>query len=402
MEAARILIVEDNTTVAEDCRECLETYGYTVTSIVVSGEDSIRAAEADRPDAVLMDIKLGGQMDGVEAAKKIRDRFNIPVLFLSAYSDDGLLERAKQAGSYGYLIKPFEGRELAAMLEMTLQRASEEKERRIMAERLQASEQKLKKYSERLEALVQERTRALEAAQASLLVKERLAVLGHFAGSISHELRNPLAVIEGSVFYLNMKFTDLGDTANRHLGRISNNVKKAVDIIESLVNLSRMERPKTQKHNLVDVVSASLRGGDIPETVDVNLQAPETNLFVEVDDQQIRMALNNIIQNAVQAMEDGGKLTITIEPASTSQEGMLELSISDTGPGIAPEKLDQVFEPLFSTKTHGIGFGLSITKSIIQNHGGSIRAANAPDGGAVFILSLPQAAEPSSSTTRSF
>ncbi len=402
MEAARIMIVEDNTTVAEDCRECLETYGYTVTSIVVSGEDSIRAAEADRPDAVLMDIKLGGQMDGVEAAKKIRDRLNIPVLFLSAYSDDGLLERAKQAGSYGYLIKPFEGRELAAMLEMTLQRASEEKERRIMAERLQASEQKLKKYSERLEELVQERTRALEAAQASLLVKERLAVLGHFAGSISHELRNPLAAIEGSVFYLNMKFTDLGDTANRHLSRISNNVKKAVDIIESMLNLSRMERPKTQKHKLVDMVSASLRGGDIPETVDVNLQVPETNLFVEVDDQQIRMALNNIIQNALQAMDYAGKLTLTIEPASTSQEGMLELAIADTGPGIAPETLDQVFEPLFSTKTHGIGFGLSITKSIIQNHGGSIRAANAPDGGAVFILSLPQAAEPSSSTTRSF
>lgn len=391
MQAARIMIVEDNTTVAEDCRECLENIGYTVTSVVGSGEEAVRRAETDRPDAVLMDIKLRGEMDGVEAAMEIRARLDIPVLFLTAYSDDNLLQRAKQAGSYGYLIKPFEGRELEAMLEMTLQRASEEKERRIMAERLQASEKKLKQYSERLEALVQERTRALEEAQAALLVKERLAVLGHFAGSISHELRNPLGAIGGSVFYLNTKLADSDENTLIHLGRINNNVNKATDIIESMANLCRMQRPKTQKHNLVDVVSASLRGGDIPDTVEVRLQVPETDLFVDVDDQQIRMALNNIIQNAVQAMEYAGKLAITMQKASDGRQDMLELAIADTGPGIAPEKLDQVFEPLYSTKTHGIGFGLSITQKIIENHGGAIRAENAPDGGAVFIIVLPQA-----------
>lgn len=142
-------------------------------------------------------------MDGFEAAERIHAEFDIPVLFLSAYSDPNLLSRAKQAGAFGYLVKPFDQRELNAMLEMTLYKARIEKENRRMAEKLRESEAKLQQYSQNLEALVAECTRALEKAQAELLVKERLAVLGHFAGSISHELRNPLAVIDGGVYYLN-------------------------------------------------------------------------------------------------------------------------------------------------------------------------------------------------------
>ncbi len=142
-------------------------------------------------------------MDGFEAAERIHAEFDIPVLFLSAYSDPKLLSRAKQAGAFGYLVKPFDQWELNAMLEMTLYKARIEKENRRMAEKLRESEAKLQQYSQNLEALVAECTRALEKAQAELLVKERLAVLGHFAGSISHELRNPLAVIDGGVYYLN-------------------------------------------------------------------------------------------------------------------------------------------------------------------------------------------------------
>jgi len=84
MGSAKIMIVEDNTTVAEDCRDCLENLGYSVTSMVASGEESIEKAEAERPDAVLMDIRLRDEMDGIEAAEQIHARFEIPVVFLSA------------------------------------------------------------------------------------------------------------------------------------------------------------------------------------------------------------------------------------------------------------------------------------------------------------------------------
>ena len=106
------MIVEDNTTVAEDYRDCLESFDYVVTSIVSSGEESIEKAEQERPDAIIMDIHLRDEMDGIDAAGQIYSKYQIPVVFLSAYSDRGLLERAGQVGSFGFLVKPFEEREL--------------------------------------------------------------------------------------------------------------------------------------------------------------------------------------------------------------------------------------------------------------------------------------------------
>ncbi|MCP4107109.1 MAG: GHKL domain-containing protein [Desulfobacteraceae bacterium] len=96
------------------------------------------------------------------------------------------------------------------------------------------------------------------------------------------------------------------------------------------------------------------------------------------------MALKNIIKNATEAMNEKGKLTISVQYI---ESGLVELKMSDTGSGIAPEHIEKVFEPMFSTKTHGIGFGLSITKMIIENHGGTVRAES--DEETKFIISLP-------------
>ncbi len=101
MESRKVMIVEDKAMVAEDCRDCLESLGYYVTSIMASGEESVEKAEAERPDVVLMDIHLRDEMDGIEAAEQINSRFGIPVVFLSAYRDSGLLDRAKRVGSFG-------------------------------------------------------------------------------------------------------------------------------------------------------------------------------------------------------------------------------------------------------------------------------------------------------------
>ncbi len=247
------------------------------------------------------------------------------------------------------------------------------------------AEARLREYSENLEKMVKARTQALEQAQAELLVKERLAVLGHFAGSISHELRNPLAVIEGASYLLNTKLEG-DETFVPVLERISRNVQKSTAIIQSLLNLSRMEKPETVKTNLADVIAETLRSSKIPQSVEVIRRIPEQAIMVDIEVEQIRMALKNIVKNAVQAMEEKGTLTIT---GQETQAAQVELTITDTGPGIAPENLEKVFEPLFSTKTHGIGFGLSITRMIIENHGGSIRVESRHGEGAVFTLTLP-------------
>lgn len=120
MNKISILIVEDESIVALDIKSRLQHMGYTVAGLVSSGAEAVRAAGNFRPDMVLMDVKLRGEMDGIEAARQIRTRFEIPVIFLTAYADEATLQRAKITESFGYLLKPFEERELAATIEMAL------------------------------------------------------------------------------------------------------------------------------------------------------------------------------------------------------------------------------------------------------------------------------------------
>ncbi|MBW2568790.1 MAG: response regulator [Deltaproteobacteria bacterium] len=120
MPETKILIVEDEAIVAEDIRSTLQTLGYTISAVVSSGEEAIAKIEEDAPDLVLMDIVLKGDMDGIEAASQIRFRFNIPVVYLTAFTDKKTIERAKLTEPFGYIVKPFEDRELHSTVEMAL------------------------------------------------------------------------------------------------------------------------------------------------------------------------------------------------------------------------------------------------------------------------------------------
>jgi len=111
MAKTEILIVEDERITAEDIRLSLGGLGYAVTGMASSGEEAIRKAKELHPDLVLMDIVLGGDMDGIEAAKRIRARFNIPVVYLTAYADEKTLERAKVTQPFGYILKPFDDKQ---------------------------------------------------------------------------------------------------------------------------------------------------------------------------------------------------------------------------------------------------------------------------------------------------
>lgn len=120
MAKAQILIVEDESIVAKDIQNTLKILGYAVSAVASSGEEAVKKAAETHPDLVLMDIVLGGDMDGVEAAAQIRARFDIPVVYLTAYADDETLQRAKITEPYGYILKPFQERELHTAIEMGL------------------------------------------------------------------------------------------------------------------------------------------------------------------------------------------------------------------------------------------------------------------------------------------
>lgn len=130
MVRAKLLIVEDEGIVALNIQRRLEGIGYSVVANVSSGEEAIEAAEEASPDLVLMDIKLEGNVDGIEAAAQIRSRFQIPIVYLTAYTNEETLNRAKLTEPYGYILKPFEARDLATTIEVALYKHQMEQELR--------------------------------------------------------------------------------------------------------------------------------------------------------------------------------------------------------------------------------------------------------------------------------
>jgi signal transduction histidine kinase/DNA-binding response OmpR family regulator len=161
MEKARILIVEDERIIAQGVGETLKSLGYSISGIASSGAEAIHKATNSRPDLVLMDIVLKGEMDGIEAAEQIRAHLDIPSIFMTAYDDDTILKRAKVTEPYGYLLKPFEERGLHANIQMALYRHQMEK-------KLRQAEQALRQANEELEGRVEERTAELSAVNARL------------------------------------------------------------------------------------------------------------------------------------------------------------------------------------------------------------------------------------------
>ncbi len=134
---ARLLVVEDELIVSADLQDQLVRLGYQVAGAAVTGEDAIKKAASLTPDIVLMDIILKGEMDGIEASAVIREQTHIPVIFLTANSNDGILERAKVTEPFGYLLKPFEQRHLKTTIEMALYKGRMERERARLVTELQ-------------------------------------------------------------------------------------------------------------------------------------------------------------------------------------------------------------------------------------------------------------------------
>lgn len=133
MSKTNILIVEDESIVAKDIQHSLKKLGYTVVGMCSTGEDAIRTAEEVKPDLVLMDIMLKGDMSGIEAAGQIREKFNIPIIYLTAYADESTLSKAKVSEPYGYIIKPFKEIDLHTSIEMAIYK--HEKETDVKKER---------------------------------------------------------------------------------------------------------------------------------------------------------------------------------------------------------------------------------------------------------------------------
>jgi len=155
MKDFRVFIVEDEAIVADDIAESLRSFGYSVAGTAYSGETAVEKIAQARPDLVLMDIHLAGSMDGVETAAQIHTTSDVPIIYLTAYADRTLLERAKLTQPYGYIIKPYDERELQSVIEMACYKYG-------MDKKLKISEDRLRTLNEELEERVAARTISLQ------------------------------------------------------------------------------------------------------------------------------------------------------------------------------------------------------------------------------------------------
>jgi|GEM_PF-2140027 PAS domain S-box-containing protein len=222
----------------------------------------------------------------------------------------------------------------------------------------------------------------LRALQEQAELRRRLWSLGEMAAGMAHELRNPLGVIAGYAQMLRGKLSP-------PLGQAAEAIQKEVQAMQGLINdflsFARPQRPALAPTPLKELLGEVLRASVLRrQDIEVLFQAPR-DLTVQADAAQLRRALANVISNALEAMPRGGRLSVSLSEA----HGWASIRVSDTGPGIAPEALQRIFLPFFSTKDGGTGLGLAIAHSILQQHGGSIRVLSTGPEGSTFELRLP-------------
>lgn len=255
-------------------------------------------------------------------------------------------------------------------------------------------ENEIRQLNEELEVKVQERTRQLLEAQETLVRKEKLAVLGQVAGSVGHELRNPLGVMNNAVYFLQAVLPDADEMVKEYLGIIKNEIAVADRIVGDLLDSVRTKPPQPQMIGVDNLIAQVLNKCDIPATVTVTQDIPATLPSLMVDPIQVGQVFRNLISNGVEAMPEGGTLTIRASADPTAQT--IAVSVQDTGTGMTQEHLSRLFQPLFTTKAKGIGLGLVVVKNLTQANGGKVEVTSQPGQGTTFTITLPSAASPAS------
>jgi signal transduction histidine kinase len=252
---------------------------------------------------------------------------------------------------------------------------------------LKATKSLLIRQGEELEEKVRERTQQLLAAQDELVRREKLAILGQVADTVGHELRNPLGVMNNAVYFLQAVLTNADETTSEYLGIIKDEIADADRIVSDLLDAVRTKPPCPEAIDVAAVISQTLRKCDIPASVIVKLDIPQTLSAVRADPMHMHQVFRNLISNAVEAMPEGGTLDIRVDADDVQQA--LRISISDSGTGMTPEQQARLFEPLFTTKARRIGLGLVVVKNLAQANGGRVEAKSAPGKGSTFTVVLP-------------
>jgi signal transduction histidine kinase len=373
MNASRIMVVEDERIVAMHLRQQLIKLGYDVAAPLASGEVALRQIDQMRPDLILMDIHIDGEVDGIETAARVPRDYHIPVIYLTAYSEPATLDRARATKPYGYLIKPFSERELHATIQMALERTrAEEIERR---------------------------------SEATLRQAQKMEAVGQLAGGVAHDFNNLLGVIIGNLD--SMSEYGVADIAlNTMIDDALGAALRGASLTRHLLAFSRRQtlEPRVLRLDLVLGELIGLLTRTLGETIQIRTRLPADLWKACIDPNQLENAVINLAVNARDAMPEGGTLTIEAKNvvldagladalAATPAGRYVLIAVTDTGTGMAKEVTDRVFEPFFTTKPEGsgTGLGLSMVFGFVKQSGGHIKIYSEPGSGTAIQLYFPAA-----------
>ncbi|WP_243838206.1 ATP-binding response regulator, partial [Nitratidesulfovibrio liaohensis] len=369
-----VVIVDDEQIVALDIRRTLERLGYAVPAMAADGEEAVRMAGELRPDLVLMDIRLRGPMDGIEAAGRIAGQYGVPVVFLTAFSDAATLERAKACGPFGFLVKPFEERELHSTIEVAL----------------------LKHRA------VRDLDEARRTAENASIAKSA------FLAGMSHEIRNSLNGILGMT---DLALESAEDEEQRdHLITVLESAETLLALLNDVLDFSRLEARQIrlverpfEPAAVVRKVMRSVQSEAARRGLALSWRvAPEIPPVLAGDQVRLTQVLANLVGNAVK-FTHAGVVSVEVAPVPSPPSlfeslfppgepggATLLFTVRDTGIGIAEDRLESIFE-LYAQASDdtgatygGSGLGLSICRQLVGMMGGSIWARSTPGVGSSF------------------
>ncbi|MEY2933679.1 MAG: hypothetical protein RL033_4428 [Pseudomonadota bacterium] len=392
MEPARakrpsVLIVEDEAIVAQDLRQTLAEQGYDAFAVASSAEEALARASDRRPDVVLMDIRIRGDADGISAARALRERFNTPIIFLTAHADAHTLARAKSTDPSGYLLKPVKSSELKISIELALHK--------------QASRQRLERSVED-ERLTRERIDSVD----------RLASLARMAAGVAHQLNNPLAVVLANAELVARELERRRSSAEHSApGEAAGGLDETIEVQSELrlaaqriarivANIGFFCQPSPPTSAQADVRRAveravRLTSSDLGSRVRL-IQDFRPVPKVRTSENHLTEVIKQLILNATQAIEaqegppESRQHEITLRTALV-EDGQVRIDVIDTGCGISPEVRQRIFEPFFTTKAVGVGtgLGLSVCHGIVSAAGGLLQVESSAQGGTHVSVLLP-------------
>jgi C4-dicarboxylate-specific signal transduction histidine kinase len=398
---AKLLIAEDTPIQGKKLKFYLEKFGYDV-DWAKDGKEGWEMFQAhDDYDLVITDVQMP-HMDGLaflEHIKNKSERSHIPVIVLTTLKDDDTLLTALKSGASEFLNKPFRPQELKLRAQNLV---SLSKFQHMMLNENESLSQQLIEKNQILEKNFSELQQAhdeMKSIKAKLIHSSKKSALGVMGAGVAHEINNPLAIIDGYNERLGTLLEE-AELQKDQIKKVNQKIKRSTDRIRDVVlhlkefaQGSNEEEAEEKVFDLKDMLTklSNFFGNRMDEMgVKVNFSLPEEPVFVKGVPASIEHALFNIVHNAVDAVENTAQKNVSIK--MTCEGDAVEISVEDTGVGIPESALFKIYDPFFTTKEigRGVGLGLSVARSYLEEHGAQIDCESEEEKGTVFTIKFPK------------